>query len=1466
MKRLLSFLFSIISIAAFAQVDTTFIFNTSTPFGTLDIRLAKSSTRYYYLEEGKTFSFRESASGVRTNTFNDMTSWNSSDYTEGNLREQIGTSDAFIMNYRLLFPQGYNASYQEGYPLIVMVHGAGERGNCWTNTCYWDTRSWKPSTNDPPAPTNPNHALLNNDHNLSHGGKPHLDARNLAGTKLPGDPSLSDRAFPGFVLFPQNMNGWDANTIQDAIRLIRLAIKKYNIDPNRVYVHGLSNGGIGTYEMIKRAPWLFAAALPMSAPSDAGIISRGLIPSVAHIPLWTFQGGLDTNPPPNRTEGYVKRFREAGVIMRYTMYPNLGHGTWNDAYKEPDFFSWMRSKRKNNLHVFYENPTICALTGQGVTLGFSDGFLAYQWEKDGQIISNATAHEYVATQPGVYRARFSRQSTSPSSGEWEDWSQPVTVTLSNPPKPEIFPLTTTHLRGPDNTPPNIIELKAGTETDKYFWYKDGVRINIPNNADDDTVSLYTINSTSSGSNGAYTLATESLDGCTSPKSDPLNLFFNNSAPYLSDNNIPTNFRVTSKTSSSVALAWQDNSSAELAYEIWRRAPGDNFVFAGRTNANAETFTDTELHPSTLYEYKIRAVNNSGRSRYAPGDNLSNNLNVTTGNDSEAPTAPQSLRVVNNTINSISLKWNAATDDTGLKQYVIYYGSQSVETNSVNTSFTLENLRLNQSYQITVKAEDHAGHLSPPSNAVTGTTSVTGLWYGHSTGAWNDLDEINWSQPEFTGHVPNVTLEPRTQEEYFNFEFKGYLFIETGGTYYFYLNSDDGSRLYIDDVQVVDFDGLHGKTSENGGFGKKSAAVSLTSGAHTIRVVFFENTGGEYLTMAYQGADTQNQNRYIPDEALTSGTASGPTNNAPVITITNPDEGQEFTAPATINITANASDSDGSVSKVEFYNGEAKLGEDTNAPYAFEWKMVATGNYTISAIAFDNDGATKTSSEINLVVKEGETQACAGTGSITREVWTDVTGGQVANIPVNTTPALTETITIFEGPTNTGDNYGTRIRGFICPPASGDYRFWIASNDHSELWLSTNDDPQNRIRIAYVSGATSPRQWDKYSSQASDVISLNAGQRYYIEALQKEGVGSDNIAVGWQLPDGAFERPIPGARLMPFFISDNNSPVVNLTAPEDGAIYNDPANITINASASDTDGSISKVEFYSSSQKLGEDTNAPYSFEWNNVPPGNYSLTAKAFDNEGSISTSSPVQVSVEGSTGGATCSASGTITREYWNDVPGGSVADIPLNEAPTGTNELTLFEGPTNIGTNYGTRISGYICPPADGEYTFWIASNDNSELWLSTDDNPANKVRIASVTGATGVRQWTKYSSQQSSPITLQTGQRYYIEALHKQGVGSDNISVGWQLPDGNLERPIPGTRLSPAFDAAMTAQSTAARSASATEAEYEETSYQHSIASICILISRTCLRRNRHHRLSMDWTATHREMSSNREVWLL
>lgn len=416
-----------------------------------------------------------------------------------------------------------------------------------------------------------------------------------------------------------------------------------------------------------------------------------------------------------------------------------------------------------------------------------------------------------------------------------------------------------------------------------------------------------------------------------------------------------------------------------------------------------------------------------------------------------------------------------------------------------------------------------------------------------------------------------------------------------------------------------------------------------------------------------------------------------------------------------------------------------------------------------------------------------TSPCTGTGGILHTVWKDVSGTSVSQVPTNTIPSETDTVTVFEGPTNYADHYGSRFRGFLCVPQTGNYRFWIASNDNSELWLSTSTNPAEKVKIAYVNGGTNPRQYDKYASQQSVLINLVRGRSYYIEALHKEGVGGDHISVGMQLPDGTLERPITGARLIPFV---NQAPFVEVELPYESE-FAAPANITLQANAWDEDGNIVKVEFFRDGIKLGEDTTVPFTYAWNNVTEGHYSITMKAYDNDGASTMSEPKLITVYG------CSASGQILREVWTNISGTSVSDIPVNSPPNATNYLTLFEGPTNIGTRYGTRIRGYICPPMDGTYIFYIASNDNGELWLSTDDNPANKQMIAYVVGGTASRQWSKYSSQISASIWLKKNKRYYIEALHKQGQGTDNIAVGWLMPNSTYERPIPGSRLSPFYE---------------------------------------------------------------------
>ena len=106
-------------------------------------------------------------------------------------------------------------------------------------------------------------------------------------------------------------------------------------------------------------------------------------------------------------------------------------------------------------------------------------------------------------------------------------------------------------------------------------------------------------------------------------------------------------------------------------------------------------------------------------------------------------------------------------------------------------------------------------------------------------------------------------------------------------------------------------------------------------------------------------------------------------------------------------------------------------------------------------------------------------------------------------------------------------------------------------------------------------------------------------------------------------------------------------------------------------------------------------------------------------------------------------------------------------------------MEGPTNWADDYGTRLSALLLPPVSGEYTFRIAGDDQAELWLSTDANPANAIRIAGVTGWTGPREWTREAGQTSMPISLLAGHKYYIEALAKEGAGDDNLAVAWQGP---------------------------------------------------------------------------------------
>lgn len=158
------------------------------------------------------------------------------------------------------------------------------------------------------------------------------------------------------------------------------------------------------------------------------------------------------------------------------------------------------------------------------------------------------------------------------------------------------------------------------------------------------------------------------------------------------------------------------------------------------------------------------------------------------------------------------------------------------------------------------------------------------------------------------------------------------------------------------------------------------------------------------------------------------------------------------------------------------------------------------------------------------------------------------------------------------------------------------------------------------------------------------------------------------------------------------------------------------------------------------------------------------------------------------------------VLREVFNGTSGGTLDGLrnhPNFPENPDVQELWTqgFMMPVNIADNYGQRVRGYIKPPVTGNYTLWISGDDQCALYLSQDDDPENAELIASVPGWTSAEQWEKYPEQQrSEEIRLESGNRYYIEALMIENGGGDNLTVRWQKPNGQFDSPIPNANLEP------------------------------------------------------------------------
>ncbi len=126
-----------------------------------------------------------------------------------------------------------------------------------------------------------------------------------------------------------------------ALELTDATLRKYPIDPDRVYVTGLSMGGYGTWDAIARRPELFAGAIAICGAGDPARAKE-----IAHIPVWAWHGEKDGAVPVQGSRDMVAALKKAGAMPRYNELPGVGHNSWSPAYADRDFWPWLLKQKR----------------------------------------------------------------------------------------------------------------------------------------------------------------------------------------------------------------------------------------------------------------------------------------------------------------------------------------------------------------------------------------------------------------------------------------------------------------------------------------------------------------------------------------------------------------------------------------------------------------------------------------------------------------------------------------------------------------------------------------------------------------------------------------------------------------------------------------------------------------------------------------------------------------------------------------------------------------------------------------------------------------------------------------------------------------------------------------------------------------------------------------------------------------
>jgi hypothetical protein len=371
------------------------------------------------------------------------------------------------------------------------------------------------------------------------------------------------------------------------------------------------------------------------------------------------------------------------------------------------------------------------------------------------------------------------------------------------------------------------------------------------------------------------------------------------------------------------------------------------------------------------------------------------------------------------------------------------------------------------------------------------------------------------------------------------------------------------------------------------------------------------------------------------------------NAFPTVNIVEPFDGETFIAPAIITLKANAMDGDGGIQRVEFYGGSALLDVDSISPYRFEWKNAAAGNYTLTAIAIDDLNAATVSNEIKVKVNTNSLPVISITAPV-NSLTLITPATTLIKASASDTDGSIQRVEFYEGAVLLGiDSIAPYIFEWKNIPA-GNYNIIAKAIDDLngasvaasvQITVIHNNAPQVAI--------TEPSDGTILAGPVTFIIKADAsdsdGTVKWVEFYQ----GTDKLMTDSVAPyQYTWNNALPGTYALTAKVRDdlnsvsisvpvnititgNSLPVTEITYPSTGNVFLTPVNITIEATATDVDGAIHLVEFYEGSHFLGVDSISPYTFDWNNVAEGNYTLLTKAIDNLNAVTSSAEVKITVE---------------------------------------------------------------------------------------------------------------------------------------------------------------------------------------------------------------------------------------------